>query len=67
MWIGATFYDGHLPWPEANHSWTEFGQHLLRLVYNEAYPTSKAWAIYWIFFIAEALMFVPPSLPVLSI
>lgn len=57
MWIGATYYDGSLPMPEANQSWVEFGHHLIQLVYEGAYPTYKAWAIYWIFFIMEAVMY----------
>ncbi|KAJ5491513.1 Delta(24(24(1)))-sterol reductase [Penicillium diatomitis] len=57
MWIGATYYDGKLPLPEADQTWIEFGRHLCHLVYEGAYPTSKAWATYWIFFIVEALMY----------
>jgi delta24(24(1))-sterol reductase len=62
MWIGATYYDGHLPTPELHQSWKDFAHHLTHLVYEGAYPSAKAWAIYWIFFIFEALMFVysPP-------
>jgi delta24(24(1))-sterol reductase len=58
MWVGATYYDGHFPAPESGQSWKEFTHHLARLVHEGAYPTAKAWAIYWIFFIFEALMFV---------
>lgn len=57
MWIGATYYDGNLPMPEVNQTWTDFGQHLFLLAYEGAYPTAKAWAIYWVFFIVEALMY----------
>ncbi|KAL7953208.1 ergosterol biosynthesis ERG4/ERG24 [Trichoderma compactum] len=57
MWIGATYYDGNLPYPESNQSWLEFGQHLCQLVNLGAYPTAKAWAIYWIFFVVEAVMY----------
>ncbi|XP_044719843.1 ergosterol biosynthesis ERG4/ERG24 family domain-containing protein [Hirsutella rhossiliensis] len=57
MWIGATYYHGHLPLPEANQSWADFGRHLVHLVHEGAYPTAKAWAIYWTFFILEALMY----------
>lgn len=44
MWIGATYYDGRLPTPTPSQSWTDFGRHLLQLVYEGAYPTAKAWA-----------------------
>src|SRR4051794_18106482 len=46
MWIGATYYDGQLPLPDDNQTWLEFGRHLAHLVYEGAYPTAKAWAIY---------------------
>lgn len=57
MWIGATYYDGQIPLPEEGQSWADFGRHLTGLVYEGAYPTAKAWAIYWIFFVFEALMY----------
>ncbi|EFQ35801.1 ergosterol biosynthesis ERG4/ERG24 family protein [Colletotrichum graminicola M1.001] len=57
MWIGATYYDGQIPLPEPNQSWPEFGHHLARLVYEGAYPTAKAWGVYWVFFVGEALMY----------
>lgn len=57
MWIGATYYDGQLPLPIDKQTWPEFGRHLLHLVYEGAYPTAKAWAIYWTFFVFEALMY----------
>jgi len=53
MWIGATYYDGGLPKPEPGQSWSEFGQHLVDLVYTGAFPTLRAWKIYWSFFIFE--------------
>lgn len=57
MWIGATHYGGQVPLPEPNQSWPDFGRHLAQLVYEGAYPTAKAWAVYWIFFIGEGLMY----------
>lgn len=57
MWIGATYYNGQLPVPSANQSWGGFVRHLAHLVYEGAYPTAKAWAVYWTFFIFEALMY----------
>lgn len=58
MWIGATYYDGQLPLPAAGQTWEEFGRHLAHLVYEGAYPTAKAWAVFWTFFLAEAVMYV---------
>ncbi|EAS37114.3 Delta(24(24(1)))-sterol reductase [Coccidioides immitis RS] len=61
MWIGAVYYDGHLPLPAEGQSTSDFVRHLAHLVYEGAFPSVKAWAIYWIFFIFEALcyMFLP--------
>jgi delta24(24(1))-sterol reductase len=58
MWIGATYYDGHFPVPNADQTWRDFGYRLARLVYEDAYPTAKAWAVYWGFFVLEAIMSV---------
>ncbi|RFU30694.1 hypothetical protein B7463_g5662, partial [Scytalidium lignicola] len=57
MWIGATYYDGQMPLPVDGQTWLEFGHRLLSLVYIGAFPTTKAWAIYWSFFIVEALFY----------
>lgn len=57
MWIGATYYDGQFPLPDANQTWGEFGRHLAQLIYEGAFPTAEAWAIYWIFFVFEAVMY----------
>lgn len=53
MWVGATYYDGKLPLPAAGQSWPDFGRHLFDLVYTGAFPTLRAWKIYWTFFIFE--------------
>jgi delta24(24(1))-sterol reductase len=63
MWIGATYYDGQFPTPETDQAWRDFIKHLCHLVYEGAYPTAKAWAIYWTFFLFEAFMFVALSSP----
>jgi delta24(24(1))-sterol reductase len=57
MWIGATYYDGMLPLPESGQTWADFLRRLCELVYEGAFPTRKAWLIYWIFFIVEAFMY----------
>ena len=58
LWIGATFYDGQLPWPAPDQSVGAFIRHLGHLVNEEAFPSPKAWAIYWIFFIFEAMCYL---------
>ncbi|KAK2006636.1 hypothetical protein LZ32DRAFT_622791 [Colletotrichum eremochloae] len=35
----------------------DFGHHLARLVYEGACPTSKAWGVYWVFFVDKKLMY----------
>lgn len=57
MWVGATYYDGQFPLPDEHQSWPEFGLHLVNLAYTGAFPTAKAWTIYWIFFVMEAVMY----------
>lgn len=58
MWIGATYYDGKLPLPEKGQSFGEFLAHLGHLVYTGAYPSLKAWTIFWTFFIFEAACYI---------
>lgn len=57
MWVGATYYAGKLPLPEDSQSWGEFGKHLAELVYTGAYPSLRAWRIYWTFFVFEAICY----------
>lgn len=57
MWIGATYYDGQLPLPKPDQTWSHFVNELGHLVWEGAYPTAKAWGIYWSFFILEAVMY----------
>lgn len=53
MWIGATYYDGKFPTPKDGQSWSDFAQHFFNLVYSGAFPSLRAWQIYWTFFIFE--------------
>ncbi|KAI1762384.1 ergosterol biosynthesis ERG4/ERG24 family-domain-containing protein [Hypoxylon sp. FL1150] len=54
MWIGATYYDGKLPLPAEGESLAEFGQRMWDLVYTGAFPSLRAWKIYWVYYIFEA-------------
>jgi delta24(24(1))-sterol reductase len=54
MWIGATFYDGHFPTRAPGQTWGDFASQLANIVYVNAFPHAKAWAMYWIFFVFEA-------------
>ncbi|KAL8692303.1 MAG: hypothetical protein Q9218_002645 [Villophora microphyllina] len=58
MWIGATYYDGHLPLPARNQSLMDFLQQLGSLAYEGAFPNAKAWVIYWGFLIFEAACYL---------
>lgn len=53
MWIGATYYDGKFPTPEPSETFTEFARHMGDLIYEGAFPSVKAWVMYWVFFVAE--------------
>ncbi|EAQ90721.1 hypothetical protein CHGG_02656 [Chaetomium globosum CBS 148.51] len=57
MWIGATYYDGGFPVRTTGQSWGDFASHLVNLVYTGAFPHTKAWMIYWIFFIVEGAFY----------
>ena len=58
MWIGATYYDGRLPLPGQDQSTGDFFVHLARLVRDGAFPSVKAWTIYWTFLAFEAACYV---------
>lgn len=58
MWIGATYYNGKLPWPAEGQKLPDFVAHLGHLTYEGAFPSLKAWAIYWSFFIFEAACYL---------
>ena len=58
MWIGATYYDGHLPLPASDESIPDFFKHMANLVYEGAFPTLHAWAIYWGFFLFQAACYL---------
>ena len=58
MWLGATYYDGHLPWPEEGESRRRFISHLGELVYEGAFPTIRAWIIYWGFLLFQAVCYL---------
>lgn len=53
MWIGATYYDGKFPTPEPGQSFVDFLRHLVDLAYTGAFPSFKAWTIYWTFGVFE--------------
>ncbi|XHG06446.1 Delta(24(24(1)))-sterol reductase erg4B [Aspergillus wentii] len=58
MWIGATYYDGKFPRAAEGQSLSEFFAHMGNLVYEGAFPSIKAWTIYWVFFIFEGACYV---------
>ena len=58
MWLGATYYNGKLPLPNRDQGVGAFIQELGSLVYHGAFPNLKAWAIYWGFFLFEALCYL---------
>lgn len=57
MWVGATYYNGKFPSRAPGQSWSDFGAHLVDLVYTGAYPHAYAWAWYWSYFIFEGALY----------
>lgn len=53
MWIGSTYYDGKFPIPENGQSFVDFAKHMRDLIYEGAFPSLKAWTIYWAFGVFE--------------
>lgn len=59
MWIGATYYDGGFPRrSSSDESWSHFARHLLDLAYTGAFPSLRAWTIYWVFFIMQSIFYL---------
>ena len=58
MWIGATYYDGRFPTPRDGESFIDFVKGMANTVYVGAFPSLKAWAMYWIFLAFEAVCYV---------
>jgi len=58
MWIGATYYNGKFPTPAKGESFVSFIKHLGHLVYTGAYPSLKAWTIYWVFFVFQGILYM---------
>lgn len=58
MWIGATYFDGRLPLPAEDESVLKFVRKMTELVYEGAFPSSKAWLMYWAFFLFESVCYI---------
>lgn len=58
MWIGATYFDGHLPRPKQGESISQFTTYLADLVYGGAFPTMKAWIMYWGFLLFQGACYL---------
>ena len=58
MWLGATYYDGKLPWPRKNESWSLFARLTGQMLYTGAFPTLRAWVIYWVFLIFQVVCYM---------
>lgn len=58
MWIGATYYNGKFPTPSNGESFSDFFKGMFRMVYTGAFPSLKAWTMYWTFFVMEAVFYI---------
>lgn len=58
MWIGATYYDGHLPLPNKGEGKLHFIMLMGGLIYKGALPTMKSWMMYWGFLLFQAACYL---------
>lgn len=58
MWVGATYYDGQFPSRVKGQSWSDLASQLVYLCYEGAFPTPKAWAIYWGFGTMQCIFYL---------
>jgi len=59
MWLGATYFDGKLPArSDASQSLSSFVLELVNLCYVGAFPSLKAWGIYWTFFSMQCFFYL---------
>ena len=58
MWIGATYYNGNFPIPSNGEAFLEFVKRMGSMVYIGAFPSMKAWAMYWTFLIFEGFCYI---------
>ncbi|EWC43525.1 hypothetical protein DRE_07487 [Drechslerella stenobrocha 248] len=58
MWIGQEYYGGKFPTPEKGQSFADFAVHMFELVKQGAFPSVKAFTIYWVFFIVQTILYV---------
>ena len=58
MWIGATYYDGHFPVPLTGESFATFLRRNGQIIYTGAFPSLRAWALYWTFFLFELVCYL---------
>ena len=58
MWIGATYCEGKLPTPSAGEGLIDFGKRMGRTIYTGAFPSFKAWVMYWTFLVFEGICYL---------
>ncbi|KAK6525495.1 C-24(28) sterol reductase [Orbilia ellipsospora] len=58
MLLGQLCYDGKFPTPEEGQSISEFGLHLVKLANEVAFPSLRAFTIYWVFLIVQGVLYV---------
>jgi delta24(24(1))-sterol reductase len=58
MFIGAHTYGGKLPLPQPKQNYLQFLGSLAGILYEEAFPSARAWLIYGSFFFLECAAYV---------
>ncbi|KAI5819076.1 ergosterol biosynthesis ERG4/ERG24 [Pyronema omphalodes] len=58
MWIGQAYYNSQLPWPEPGQPIVDFVKDLYVKATICAYPTLKAWFVYWAFLAYQCVLYI---------
>ncbi|RPA99985.1 hypothetical protein L873DRAFT_1789213 [Choiromyces venosus 120613-1] len=58
MWVGQVYYDSQFPIPEKGEAVGDFVIKVAKLAYECAFPTRKAWLVYWGFLAYQSLLYI---------
>ena len=58
MYLGAYHFDGLFPYPQTGESWPALLRREISLIATSAFPTARAWIIYWGFLAFEAVAYL---------
>lgn len=58
LWICATYYGGHFATPNRGEGFGGFAKRMIDHVTHGAFPSLKAWSIYWGFLVIQAVFYL---------